>query len=166
MINLESDKTASSWSGSYEPGRSQEILLDSQGSVSLFQEKYGKALIEDKDHSMTTREQQSAQKERSLLFHPASLLPEQHLLSIVLLRPRDNHIPHTFKAVFYPALYLNRPHSAFRDSWDQEGWRVPQEGQEQSGDFPGSSYLSLLYEMVRILFQTNCIFYRWNFSML
>lgn len=73
--------------------------MDSQGSVSLFQEKYDKALIEDKDHSITTREQQSAQKERSLLFHPASLLPEQHLLSIVLLRPRDNHIPHTIKAV-------------------------------------------------------------------
>lgn len=161
MINLESDKTASSWCGSCEPGRSQKILLDSQGSVSLLQEKYDKSLTGDKDHSMMTREQRSAQRERSLLFHPASLLPEQHPLSITLLHPQDNCIPHTIKAGFCPALYLNRLHSAFRDSWDQEARRVPQEGQEQIGDFPGSCYL---FSMVRILLQTNCIFYRWNFS--
>lgn len=54
----------------------------------------------------------------------------------------DNHTPNATEAEFYPDLHLlNRPYSAFRDSRAQGTQRVPQGGQEQSGDLTVSSSL-------------------------
>lgn len=163
VISLESDQTEASWWGGWgDPGRAQEILLDSQWSISLVQEKDGKSLTGDRDHSLTIREQGHAQRERSITplqssFPASRTVPTLYSMSTFLRQSHSTcHWGHVLSLLHR---LIQLPGTA---EVNEHEWFLKTAGAKWE---LSSVQLSVLYKMIRILFQIDCIVCRWSFSM-
>lgn len=110
--------TSSWWGGWSDLGRTQERLLDSLGSVALIQEKDGKMLVGDKDHSVKPREQVTAQKEGNTGEHPSYTAQ----LPCFQNSTQGRHTTFHWGCVLSILIPIPAPqaYSAFRNSWIKE----------------------------------------------